>query len=172
MRRTRPLTARIPRASYTAWREMVPISARTASATSSAVPCGPSDTARRTARRWAVTWTSCWRSRPAGWLEVTMTTVHTVPNIGSRQDFVRVVAVDCAGSATNVKKRRRTQAPVAIGVDSCRGADQSPETKHDRSPPMVWSLSNMPTRSGGEEGRWGGQGCRMDYDLLGCIDAV
>ena len=51
-----------PRASYTAWREMAPISARTTLEMSSAVLCGRSDTARSTARRWAVTCRPCRRS--------------------------------------------------------------------------------------------------------------
>src|SRR5262249_52321413 len=62
MRRTMPLSVRTPRASYTACREIAPLSGRTILSISSAVRCGASETARRTARRWAVTWTPCWRS--------------------------------------------------------------------------------------------------------------
>jgi hypothetical protein len=61
-----PFSASIPRASYTACREMAPISARTSSAIASAVLWGRSLTARNVAKRWAVTWTPCSRRRVAG----------------------------------------------------------------------------------------------------------
>ena len=51
----RPSVTRTPRASYTDWSEMAPISALTAAATASAVVWGRVDTARKTANRWAVT---------------------------------------------------------------------------------------------------------------------
>src|SRR3954471_7681288 len=62
MRRMMPLSVSVARASYTACSETAPRSDRTTAATSAAVLCDPSLTARRTARRWAVTCTPCRRS--------------------------------------------------------------------------------------------------------------
>src|SRR5438876_4516015 len=85
MRRMIPLTVRVPRASYTAWSEIAPISARTAVSMSAAVLCGRSDTARRTARRWAVTCTPC-RRRRAAWSTDSLTELlHSSSDIGSAQ---------------------------------------------------------------------------------------
>src|SRR3990172_582932 len=66
MRRIRPPATRTPRASYTDWSEMAPISALTASATASAAMWGWPATARKTANRWAVTWIPRCRRRSAG----------------------------------------------------------------------------------------------------------
>ena len=66
MRRMMPLSTRTPRESYTAWREIAPISVFTDSVTSSAVLCGWWDTARRMATRCAVTWTWCSRRSATG----------------------------------------------------------------------------------------------------------
>lgn len=55
MRRIRRSETSRLRASYTACREMAPISVLTTSATASAVLWGWAETARKTASRWAVT---------------------------------------------------------------------------------------------------------------------
>src|SRR5688572_24535018 len=61
-----PSATRTLSASYTDWREIAPISVRTASATASAAMCGCEVTTRSTASRCAVTWMPLCRRSSAG----------------------------------------------------------------------------------------------------------
>src|SRR3954447_18068568 len=112
MRRRRPFSVSAPSASYTAWTEIKPISPRTASATTSAVTCGSSETARRTANRCGVIRRPRWRSSSLG----SATTSWTVSKIGTSR-FWRVRLPPLAGREYRAYGRQIIRgAKIALAV--------------------------------------------------------